>query len=593
MADKTLAHEVDLRKFFVFFRTILGPEKNYYWLAVVYGLGIGVLSLATPISVQMLINTVANTGLTTPLIVLTVTLFVLLLIAGGLNAMRIHLMDLFARRFYARMVSEISLRSVYALNPFFQDYKMGALFNRYFDIIIVQKTLPNLLVGGFTIVLQAAVGFILVSLYHPLFLVFNLVIVTLIWLIWTAWGRRAIRSAIGLSHKKHAAAAWLEGLGASNGFFKSERHIREAISRTDSVTADYVDQHALHFRHHFTQTLAFLFVYAAASAMLLGLGGWLVIQGQLSLGQLVAAELVLSVVFVGISQMGIYLAYFYELCGAVDELSLFLSVEQEEPDSGKDDYHGDGTIEFVGASGHARGIVATMDFKIPGGARIMGAAETHGVQAELTDFLKRHEPPETGYVTLGGIDIRGIRAHTLRQKIIVLDQPNAIEMTIREYLRLSGDDVTPQDLVEVIRLVGLDTAVGHLEDGLNTRIAATGWPLTITETMQLKLAASIIAKPKVLVLTELFDTLSDVVLRRSLDRLQAESDTTIIYFTGRNHPLGFTHYLFLGQQEQAMYRSFEELVNRCNRRSSQRDAPDEVATDLPVTAPAEAAEDIR
>ena len=590
MADKTLAHEVDLRKFFVFFRTILGPEKKFYWLAVVYGIGIGVLSLATPISVQMLINTVANTGLTTPLIVLTVTLFVLLLIAGGLNAMRIHLMDLFARRFYARMVSEISLRSVYALNPFFQDYKMGALFNRYFDIIIVQKTLPNLLVGGFTIVLQAAVGFILVSLYHPLFLVFNLVVVTLIWLIWIIWGRRAIRSAIGLSHKKHAAAAWLEGLGDSNGFFKSQRHIQEAIGRTDAVTSDYVDQHATHFRHHFAQTLSFLFIYAAASAMLLGLGGWLVIQGQLSLGQLVAAELVLSVVFVGISQMGIYLAYFYELCGAVDELSLFLMVEQEEPDSGKDDYHGDGTLEFVGASGNARGIVATMDFQIPGGARVMGAAETHGVQAELTDFLKRHEPPETGYVTLGGIDIRGIRAHTLRQKIIVLDQPNAIEMTIREYLQLSGEDVSANTIVDVVETVGLESAIGHLEEGLNTRIASTGWPLTITETMQLKLASAIIARPTVLVLNELCDTLSDKVLKRSLDKLQSEAGTTIIYFTGRNHPLGFTQYLFLGQQEQTIYKSFDELVNRCNDRSSQRDAPEEIAVDLP---PAVASEEVR
>ena len=587
MVDKTLAHEVDLQKFFAFFRTILGPEKNFYWLAVVYGIGIGVLSLATPISVQMLINTVANTGLTTPLIVLTGTLFVLLLVAGALNAMRIHLMDLFARRFYARMVSEISLRSVYALNPFFQDYKMGALFNRYFDIIIVQKTLPNLLVGGFTIVLQAAVGFILVSLYHPLFLVFNIVIVAMIWLIWIIWGRRAIRSAILLSHNKHGAAAWLQGLGASNGFYKSERHIEEALSRTDAVTESYVSQHARHFRDHFSQTLAFLFIYAAASAMLLGLGGWLVIQGQLSLGQLVAAELVLSVVFVGISQMGIYLAYFYELCGAVDELSLFLGIEQEEIHTAKEEFLGEGRLEFVNASGDARGIIATMNFVIPPGARVLGAAEMHGVQRELTNFLKRHSPPEEGYVTLGGIDIRGIDAHTLRQEIIVLDRPNAIEMTIREYLELSGHNVSAAAIVEVLKLVGLEATIGQLEDGLNTRIAATGWPLTITEMMQLKLASAIIACPKVLIMTELFDTLSDGILKPSLDRLQEKAGTTILYFTGRNHPLGFTHYLFLGQREQNLYATFEELVDRCNERSCQRAAPDDIGFDLPTAVGAE------
>lgn len=586
MADKALAHEVNLREFFAFFRRILGPEKNFYWLALVYGVGIGLLSLATPISVQMLINTVANTGLTTPLVVLAVSLFVLLLIAGMLNALRIHLMDLFARRFYARMVSEISLRSVYALNPFFQDYSMGTLFNRYFDIIIVQKTLPNLLVGGFTIVLQAAVGFVLVSLYHPLFLVFNLVIVALIWLIWLIWGRRAIRSAIELSHKKHAAATWLEGLGTSNGFFKSQRHIGEAITRTDEVTDDYMRHHVAHFRHHFSQTLAFLFIYAAASAMLLGLGGWLVIQGQLSLGQLVAAELVLSVVFLGISQMGIYLAYFYELCGAVDELSLFLRVEQEEPDTGQDVYQGDATLEFVNARGDARGTIATMNFELPAGSRIMGAAELHGVQRELTNFLKRHVPPDAGYVTLGGIDIRGIRAHTLRQQIIVLDRPNAIEMSVRGYLELSGEGADAHTIVEILRIVGLEGAVAQLEQGLDTRIAATGWPLTITETMQLKLASAIIARPKVLVLNELFDTLSDEILRRSLDRLQADGDTTVLYFSGRNRRLDFTHYLFLGQTEQLLFQTFDELCKRCDSLPC-RLAFDDVSNDLPAPPIAE------
>lgn len=580
MADKLLTHRIDLQEFFAFFRQILGPERPFYSLAIVYGIGISLLSLATPISVQMLINTVANTGLTTPLVVLSVTLFVLLLMAGALNALRVHLTDLFARRFYARMVSEISLRSVYALNPFFQDYSMGTLFNRYFDIIIVQKTLPNLLVGGFTILLQAVVGFVLVSLYHPLFLVFNLIIVALVWLIWAIWGRRAVQSAIVVSHRKHAAAAWLEGLGTSNGFFKSRRHIREAIRRTDAVTREYIEGHSRHFRHHFAQTICFLVLYAAASASLLGLGGWLVIEGQLTLGQLVAAELVLSVVFVGLSQLGTYLAYFYELCGAIDELSLFMRVEQEAPGEGQEAFQADAALEFVNARGDARGTLATMNFRIPGGARVMGAAELHGVQRELTNFLKRHVPPEAGYVTLGGIDIRGIPAHSLRQQIIVLDRPNAIEMTVREYLELSGEGASAQTIVEVLRAVGLEGAIAQLDDGLDTRIAATGWPLTISETMQLKLASAIIARPKVLVLNQLFDTMNDATLKQSLDRLQQDGDTTVLYFSGRNRHVGFTHYLFLGQKEQSLFGSFAALCERCDSEPC-RVSFDEAGQDLP------------
>ena len=565
----------------LFFVSILGPEKNYYALAIIYGIGIGLLSLALPISVQMLVNTVANTGLTTPLVVLSLTLFGLLLASGLLNALRIHLMDLFQRRFYSRMVSEIAMRSVFALNPFFLDLNKGSLFNRYFDIVIVQKNVPNLVVSGFTIVLQAAVGFVLVSLYHPLFLAFNIVVVVLIWLIWLIWGGRAMKSAVEVSHRKHAAAAWLEGLGASNGFFKSERHIVEAFDRTDAVTGQYIAAHEKHFRHHFAQTLCFLVLYAAASASLLGLGGWLVIQGQLTLGQLVAAELVLSVVFFGISQLGIYLAYFYELCGSLEELSQFYDVEQEEPHTNAEPFRGNGALDFV----NARGMATTLNFSIPAGARVLGATGTHGLQQEVTNFLKRQHRPTGGYVALGGEDILGIQAHELRQHIIVLDRPNAIEMTIREYLQLSSDGASSARILETLREAGLEPTIGRLEAGLDTRIAPTGWPLTITESMQLNLAAALIARPQVLVLGKLFDTLPDSTLKHFMDVMQTQCTATIIYFSNRIRDLGFDCFLHMNLQEQCLFASLDELLRHAGGEHAET-AREPAASGLPERMPA-------
>ncbi|MEM7568274.1 MAG: ABC transporter ATP-binding protein, partial [Pseudomonadota bacterium] len=222
----------------LFFK-FLKPERGFLMLGIIYGVGISLLSLATPISVQMLINTVAFTGLAGPLIVLSMTLFGLLLASGLLYALRVHLMEIFGRRFYARMVSEIALISIYAQNPFFSDDGRAPLFNRYFDIVTVQRNIPILVIGAFTILLQAAVGFILTSFYHPYFIAFNGVVIALIWAIWLIWGRGAVRTAVELSHKKHNAAAWLEGVGASNGYYKSDRHIAHALSRTDQATGDY------------------------------------------------------------------------------------------------------------------------------------------------------------------------------------------------------------------------------------------------------------------------------------------------------------------------------------------------------------------
>lgn len=559
MTANAAPKKLTMLEFFGLFFKILKPEKNFYWLAIIYGVGISLLSLATPISVQMLINTVANTALAAPLILLSATLFGLLIISGLLNALRIHLMELFGRRFYARMVAEISLRSIYAQNPFFDDLSRSALFNRYFDIVGVQKAIPVIFIGGFTILLQASVGFILVSFYHPLFIVFNLILIALIWVVWLVWGSRAIRSAINLSHSKHNTAAWLETLGTSDGFFKSQKRIEYALDRTDKYTHNYMENYKTHFRHHYAQTLSFLFIYAAASATLLGLGGWLVIQGELSLGQLVAAELILSAAFFGVSQLGTYLTYFYDLCAAAEELSLFYDVEQEEPKGTDPIASTDHKLVFNNLRSKARNNDVVLDFEVPSSMTIMASASNHGIQRLFADTLKQHAMPEGGFATIGGIDLSDIDVHHLRQNIYVINRSSFINMTIREYLRLSCDEGDLVRIMGALETVGLSDVIASFEDGLDTEIASTGWPLSAAETLKLKLANAIISKPRILVINQLFDLLYEENLANAIAALRATSETTVVYFSNRRIDLGFDKFLHMENDKQTYYETFDEF----------------------------------
>ncbi|MEO0463479.1 MAG: ABC transporter transmembrane domain-containing protein [Pseudomonadota bacterium] len=555
---------IALGKFFRTFLEILRPEGNFYWLALVYGVGISLLSLATPISVQMLINTVANTAMTTPLVVLTLTLFGLLMVFALLYALRIHLMELFSRRFYARMVAEISLLSVYAKNPFFSDARKSSLFNRYFDVVNVEKAIPILFVGGFTVVLQVFVGFVLVSLYHPLFLIFTLVMSAMIWLIWLIWGARAVRTGIDLSHAKHGTAAWLETLGDSNGFFKSQRRIDYAFKRTNAVTESYIEERKRHFRQHFGQTLAFLTLYALASAALLGLGGYLVINNQLTLGQLVAAELVLSTAFFGVAQLGTYLTYFYDLCAAIEEISLFYDVEQEEP-SGDDPVSvTEHALVFRGVRGSARHEDAEFNFAIPSGAIVMAGASHHGVQRLFTNILKMHELPDAGFATLGGVDFADIEAHNLRKEVHVLDRPSFVGMTVREYLGLSCPDNAPRRMVGALETVGLTDTISTFDDGLDTPIAATGWPLSSVELQQLKLANALLEQPRILVLSKLFDLIEEEHLAAAVNDLREQAYSTVIYFSNRRIDLGFDRFLYMEAQQQRYFETFDEFCLAVN-----------------------------
>ncbi|MCX7283385.1 MAG: ABC transporter transmembrane domain-containing protein [Novosphingobium sp.] len=557
--DATPAHGAQghddprFRDFVRWAKQVLGPDAVFVRLALLYGAAISLLSLATPISVQLLVNSVANTALPAPLLTLAALLFMLLLLSGMLSAFRVHLLARFERRFFARLVGEITLRAVHAQNPFFVDSRRGDLFNRFFDMGVVQKSLTSLLIAGFTIVLQSIVGLIVTSFYHPFFLAFNLVLVVIVVIIWRIWANSSIATAVAKSHAKHAAAHWLGTVGNSNGVYKSSRHMTYAIERSEDVTANYVAAHRRHFRYTFGQTIALLLLYAFASAGLLAMGGWLILQGELSIGQLVAAELILSGVFYGVAQLGTYLEVFYEMAGSLEELHLFWEVPQEAPVESGTPCPPDGAIRLrdVRHAGHH------FDFSVRAGDQVGVLAEP-GVERVLATLLKRLDVPKSGFVSVGGADLGTFDMYRLRSDVIVLDRPTIVEMSVREYLGLSAPG-RPEAMIAALELVGLDRRIGSLENGLDAVLSGSGWPLSVGETMALKLAGAVLARPRVLMLSPLYDMIPPRRLERVLAALR-ESGTTVLQFTERPEGLKRDLWLWIGKDSQNSSTELTEIL---------------------------------
>ncbi|OYX33783.1 MAG: ABC transporter ATP-binding protein [Caulobacterales bacterium 32-69-10] len=548
------ATTVGMRDFLRWAAVILGPDRGFFGLAIVYGLGVGLLSLATPISVQMLINSVANTALPAPLFTLAAVLFAMLALQGVLNGLRLYVMELFRRRFFARLMAEATLRAVHARNPFFQDERRGDLFNRFFDVMTVQKAMPSLLIGFFALVLQSAVGFVVTSFYHPVFLAFNLIVVLAVWLIWRVWSRGAMRTAVAQSHAKYAAAAWLESIGASNGFYKSGRHLSFAMQRSEALTARYVEEHGRHFRSSFAQAAGFMALYAVASASLLAMGGWLVIRGQLSLGQLVAAELILSSIFFGIAQLGTYLDVFYDLVAAVEELNQLYDIPQEahppalRPPAPME--RSDLVLRDV-RIGESR-----FDLTLPAGARLAASAEP-GTERHFTRLLRRHLKPDAGLVILGGTDLAALDVYQLRTEVVILDRPVIVEGRLRDYLTLAAPEAPAGAVLDVLDRTGLGRTVARLPEGLDTVVASTGWPLSPPEMMRLRLAAALLSQPRVLVLSPLFDVIPGEALAKALAALGPRS--TAVCFTNRPAELPVGAWLHLGKRRQVIVDTPAEL----------------------------------
>jgi hypothetical protein len=135
-------------------------------------------------------------------------------------------------------------------------------------------------------------------------------------------GIGGVNTSINESYAKFDVAAWLEEIAKCPHTFRFGRGAALALDRADSLAAAYVAARKRHFRVVWRQTLFSLLLEAVGSTVLLGLGGWLVINRQLTLGQLVAGELIVTLVLTALSKSGKYIEIFYDLQASLDKLGV-------------------------------------------------------------------------------------------------------------------------------------------------------------------------------------------------------------------------------------------------------------------------------
>ena len=515
-------------------RTLLFPEKRFITSVISYGLAISLLTLAVPIAVQALINSVVNTASINAVIALAVLLFFTLMVSGAFSLLRTYIMEKYQRHIYARLSAEISIRTIMAKHDYFSGRRNTDIPNRYFDISIFQKNLPPLLIDGFALCLQMIVGFTVVSFYHPLFLAFSLIIILLLCLIWLMLSNKAITASVNLSHAKYNMAKWLGGLAVANSFFKSSRHIEFARMKTDNTTNAYINEHKKYFKYTYAQIISLVLLYALASSTLLGLGGVLVIQGELSIGQLVAAELILAAIFFGLSQAGTYLKLYYELCGAADELKLIFQIPIEEYDHGAVTCNQQAALTFRRVEIKLEGQNSLIDLELKAGGKFFLVTQKAQLQYNLINLLKQNTSPLSGWIKLGDYDLRDYNIQSLRQNVQVVDRSAIVECRVIEFLRMSAPDASLAQIQQVLFELGLEQKISQLPNGLESQLSSFGSPLLTNDFIVLKLASALLAKPQVLVLTQYFDNMAKAELDQIFNLLK-NSDLTVLYFT--NHPL--------------------------------------------------------
>lgn len=497
---------------------------------LIFALCVGILSIVAPAAIETLVNTVAFGILLWPVIALALVMLSLLLISASLKALQFLVAEYLQRRLFVRYAEKFAKRFSRAEMQSFQGRNAGDLADRFFEVSAVQKALASLLVDGVAVVMITLVGLVLISCYHPYLFTFAFLLIVTVVTVTLLLGTGAVSSSIEESYAKFDLAGWLGEIARSPRLFRTGAGRDLAIDRARALTAGYVDARKTHFRVVWRQTLFVLLLEAAASTLLLGLGGWLVINRQLTLGQLVASELIVTLVLAALAKSGKHLESFYDLEASLDKLGVVDTFATEVSGS-----------EVLAPSSKPLSVKAvlpaksgTLSLDIASGARVALLGPAGSGKTRLLETLALLHAPEGFSMDFDGVDTHSLDRARTRQLIAYAGRSEIFAGTILENIRAGRSDISVEEARQALEDAGLGGLVSRLPKGMGTPLSSDGFPLSSTESALLGLARAFAAKPRLLLVDGTLDLLEPEFRSRLVTKLTASgSSWTLVLGTTR------------------------------------------------------------
>jgi len=515
---------------------LVATEREDLLIVGVYAVAVGVLSLVMPLAVQTLVNTVVFGTFLQPLFWLSVLALAGTTMAAVLQLAQLRVVEVLQRRVFVRLVADLAHRLPRVRADVLDRENTAILVNRFFDVLTLQKTIATLVLDGVSVVIAGIAGTLLLALYSPWFLFYAAFLWASLVGMLLLTGRRAPATSIEESYAKHEVAGWIEQIASNPGLFRHGGVSAWATGRADDLARTYLSARETHFRIWFRQVAGLLLLAAVASTVLLGLGGWLVVAGTLSVGQLLAAELVVSVVLGSFAKLGKQLESLYDLLAALDKIGHLLDLPLERsggsplPTSG-----GPITVDAKNVSWalpDGRVLFEELSFTARAGERIAVTGSPGSGRGTLLDLLAGAREASGGSLLVDGVDLREAHLGGLRRRVVVVRGIELVGGNVADNVRVGRRSITDRQIREVLARLGLLDAVAALPDGLRTELGPQGKPLSGTQVRLLVLARALVAQPGLLLVDDLVDQLSPDSRARVLDTvLGGRRDTTVVIVT--------------------------------------------------------------
>jgi len=511
------------------FLGLIEMEKKDILQIFYFAIFSGLVTLSLPLGIQSIINLIQGAQVSSSWIVLVILVTIGVIFSGGLQLMQFRIIETIQQRIFVRASFDLTYR--------FPKIKMSELFNyyppelanRFFDTLTIQKGLSKILIDIPTALLQIIFALLLLSFYHPFFIIFGALLLLLIFVVFKYTAQKGLVTSLEESKNKYKVAHWIQEVARAFVSFKLSGNTKLALNKNDVVVNDYLKSREKHFKVLVLQYIQMISFKVLVTAGLLLMGGALVLYQEMNIGQFVAAEIIILLVIASVEKLILGLETFYDVLTSIEKIGQIVDKELEDQMGEKPHFipHSQITLENVSyrAPDREKKILSNISFTIKDKSRILIEGEAGAGKSTLLKILTGVLVPTGGNIFLNELSLNSINLNHYRSHLgMALAEETPFEGTIRENLTFGNKNITDDEIYSVLEKVKLISFLRSQPKGLNTVIYPQDQRISTTMAKKIVLARAIIKKPQLLVLEDPLDHFNEDEAKQIIDYLTDKSN---------------------------------------------------------------------
>ncbi|RZS97712.1 peptidase domain-containing ABC transporter [Cecembia calidifontis] len=511
-----------LRRFF----KLLEEEKKEVYAIYFYSFLNGGVSLIYPLGIQAIVNFVLGGRVSTAWLIMVLVVAIGITFGGFLQISQLYLTEKLEQRVFTKSAFSFAYRLPRLKLDELQGKYTPELVNRFFDAVNLQKGMSKILIDFSFATVQIFFGMILLALYNVFFLIFSVILLALVVLIFYYTSPKGMETNLKVSTQKYKTAYWLEEIGRTMATFKLAGNSKLPFYTIDKLLESYVDYRNKHFAVLVLQYKVMIVFKALIVTVLLIVGSVLLINDQISIGQFIAAEVVIILMVSSVEKVILSLDSVYDTLTATEKMGQIMDLPMERQEgTEKSLTTNKQSLEFeirdlsFKSKDTSFEILKDVSFHLKPGEKVILTGKSGSGKSTLMYLMAGLYSDYRGRIIVNGLPIDTMNLDRLRSYIgDSLSHQSIFHGSIYDNITLKKD-VGDKHVRDIIELVGLKEYIYQLTEDWDTVLMPEGKNLSKSVISKIILARCLVNFPKALLLEDVISSFGDEEKERYINYL--------------------------------------------------------------------------